>query len=142
MVSKCVLSRHQRCSIEKAVLRTFAKFTGKHLCQSLFFNKVAGLRPEDTLAQVFSCEFCEISMNTFCYRTNQVAASGFCKETIKSTEVQPQNVLILLYLTLSWRRPLSYRNQSANQWTGFYMITGSVMKELTLHYLLPLARSC
>ena len=32
-------------------------------------------------------------------------------------------------LTLSWRRPLSYGNQS-NQWTGFHMITGSVMKEL------------
>ena len=28
----------------KGVLRNFAKFTGKHLCQSLFFNKVAGLR--------------------------------------------------------------------------------------------------
>ena len=28
--------------------------------QSLFFNKVAGLNKE-TLAQVFSCEFCEIS---------------------------------------------------------------------------------
>ena len=27
---------------EKGVLRNFAKFTGKHLCQSLFFNKVAG----------------------------------------------------------------------------------------------------
>ena len=27
-----------------SVLRNFAKFTGKHLCQSLFFNKVAGLR--------------------------------------------------------------------------------------------------
>ena len=27
---------------EKAVLRNFAKLTGKHLCQSLFFNKVAG----------------------------------------------------------------------------------------------------
>ena len=26
------------------VLRNFAKFTGKHLCQSLYFNKVAGLR--------------------------------------------------------------------------------------------------
>ena len=24
------------------VLRNFAKFAGKHLCQSLFFNKVAG----------------------------------------------------------------------------------------------------
>ena len=29
----------------KGVLRNFVKFTGKHLCQSLFFNKVAGLRP-------------------------------------------------------------------------------------------------
>ena len=30
---------------KKIVLRNFAKFTGKHLCQSLFFNKVADLRP-------------------------------------------------------------------------------------------------
>ena len=29
---------------EKGVLGNFRKFTGKHLCQSLFFNKVAGLR--------------------------------------------------------------------------------------------------
>ena len=28
---------------KKGVLRNFAKFTGKHLCQSFFFNKVAGL---------------------------------------------------------------------------------------------------
>ena len=27
---------------EKGVLRNFSKFTGKHLCQGLFFNKVAG----------------------------------------------------------------------------------------------------
>ena len=30
---------------KKGVLRNFTKFTGKHLCQSLFFNKVAGLSP-------------------------------------------------------------------------------------------------
>ena len=30
---------------EKGVFRNFAKFTGKHLCQSLCFNKVAGVRP-------------------------------------------------------------------------------------------------
>ena len=30
---------------KNGVLRYFAKFTGKHLGQSLFFNKVAGLRP-------------------------------------------------------------------------------------------------
>ena len=38
-------SSHRRCSVRKVVLRKFAKFTGKHLCQSLFFNKVASLRP-------------------------------------------------------------------------------------------------
>ena len=38
-------SSHQRCSIKKDVLKNFANFTGKHLCQSPFFNKVAGLRP-------------------------------------------------------------------------------------------------
>ena len=27
---------------KKGALRNFAKFTGKHLCQSLNFNKVAG----------------------------------------------------------------------------------------------------
>ena len=30
---------------KKSVLRSFAKFTGKYMCQSLFFNKVTGLRP-------------------------------------------------------------------------------------------------
>ena len=42
-------SSHWRCSVKKGVLRNFAKFTGKHLCQSLFFNKVAGLRPATLL---------------------------------------------------------------------------------------------
>ena len=30
---------------KKGVLKNFAKFTGKYLCHSLVFNKVAGLRP-------------------------------------------------------------------------------------------------
>ena len=34
---------------KKCVLKNFAKFTGKHLCQSLLFNKVAGLRPANLL---------------------------------------------------------------------------------------------
>ena len=36
---------HQRCSLREDVLRNLSKFTGKHLCQSLLFNKVASLRP-------------------------------------------------------------------------------------------------
>ena len=63
-------SSHQKCSIKKGVLRSFAKFTEKHLCQSLFFDKVTGgggcnFIKKETLAQVFSREFCEISKNTF-----------------------------------------------------------------------------
>ena len=34
---------------EKGVLRNFSNFTGKHLCQSLFSNKVAGLKPATLL---------------------------------------------------------------------------------------------
>ena len=39
------------------------------LPQACNFNK------KETLAQMFSCEFCEISKNTFPYRTPPVAAS-------------------------------------------------------------------
>ena len=46
-------------------------------------------------------------------------------------------ILILLYLTLSWCRSLSYRNQSidlsANQWTGFYITGASVMKVIPFY---------
>ena len=59
---------------EKGVLRNFTKSTGKYLRQGLFFNACNFIKKE-TLAQVFSCEFCEISKNTFSYRTPLVAGS-------------------------------------------------------------------
>ena len=39
-----------------SVLRIFAKFTGKHLCQSLYQKRYS--------VRGFSCEFCEVSKNT------------------------------------------------------------------------------
>ena len=76
-------SSHPEVFCKKDVLRNFAKFTEKHLCQRLFFNKVAGLRPQackfpkkESLAQVFSCEVCEISKYTSFYRTPLAAASA------------------------------------------------------------------
>ena len=33
-------SSHRRCSSKKGVLKNFAKFAGKHLCQSLFLIKL------------------------------------------------------------------------------------------------------
>ena len=43
-ISKSKRSSRSEVFCKKNVLRSFAKFTGKHLCQSLFFNKVAGLK--------------------------------------------------------------------------------------------------
>ena len=46
---------------KKGVIRNFAKFTGKHFCQSLFFSKETLFKKLMTLVKVFSCAFCEIS---------------------------------------------------------------------------------
>ena len=48
---------------KKDVFKNFAKFTCKHLCQSIFFSKVEGLRPA-TLLKKF-CEFSKIFKNTY-----------------------------------------------------------------------------
>ena len=44
----------QKVFCKRNVLKVFAKFLGKHLCRSLFLNKIAGRR-----SQMFSCEFCK-----------------------------------------------------------------------------------
>ena len=49
------------------------------MCQSVFLNKVSGFSlynfiEKDILAQVFSCEFCEISKNFFFTEHRQATA--------------------------------------------------------------------
>ena len=58
--------------MKKGVRKTFAKFTGKHLFQTLFLIKLQASELQvfitETLAHVFSCdscEFCETFKNTF-----------------------------------------------------------------------------
>ena len=61
----------------KGVLRNFGKFTGKHLRQSLFLIKL-----QETLAQVFSCEFYEIIL--------------FCKTILKQVQQPNQSKILSL----------------------------------------------
>ena len=68
-------SSHQSCSVWKGVLRKFTKFTGKHLCQSLFFNKVAGLKPATLLKKrlwhrCFSVNFVKFLRTPFLENTS------------------------------------------------------------------------
>ena len=63
----------------KKGVQNFTKFTGKHLCQSLFFNQVAGLRPATFFKKTlwhrcFSMNFVKLK-NTYFYRTPPITAS-------------------------------------------------------------------
>ena len=60
----------QRCSVKEAVINNFQKFTGGHLCRSLFLIK------KRLQHRWFFCEFCEFFTNMFFYRAPSVAASG------------------------------------------------------------------
>ena len=55
---------NQRCSVKKVFLEI-----SQNSPEACNFTK------KETLAQMFSCEFCEISKKNFFYRTPPVAAS-------------------------------------------------------------------
>ena len=74
-------SSHGMCSVRKNVLRNFAKYTGARVsgtCPRVSFliNFSINFIKKETMAQVFSCEFCEISNNTLSCRKPPVAAFG------------------------------------------------------------------
>ena len=159
-------SSYRRCSVKKGVFRNFAKFTGKHLCQRLFFSKflktslwhrcfsvnfakllrIPFLQNTSEWLLLFLCMFCKFYWEKFSYNVIQCDVIH-ANEHIKHANCGLQeNLKFFVFcrfflmmkrviLTLSWRgryhietSPLICR---ANQWTGFYMITASVMKVLT-----------
>ena len=68
-------SRRQRCSIKKVFLE-ISQISQENTCARVsFLIKPRNFVKKGTLAQVLSCEFCEISKNTFSYRTPPVAVS-------------------------------------------------------------------
>ena len=74
-------SSHRRCSVKKGVLRNLAKFIGKHLCQRLFFNKVASFRSATFLKKnlwhrCFLVNFAKFLRTSFLQNTIWMTASG------------------------------------------------------------------
>ena len=61
-------SSHRRCFVRKGVLRNVAKFTGKHLYQSLYLNKIADLRSATLLKK---------RLQHSCFPVNFATASVF-----------------------------------------------------------------
>ena len=70
----------QKCSVKKMFLE-ISQNSQENTCSSglqIYFKK-------KTRAQVFSCEFCEVSKNTYSYKTPLVAASVMLKVNTEIT---------------------------------------------------------
>ena len=65
----------QRCPVKKVFLEISQNSQENTCARVSFLRKLQAIK-EETLTQVFSCEFCEISKNTFLHGTPLVAASG------------------------------------------------------------------
>ena len=99
-------SSRQWVFCRKGALGKFSKFIEKHLCQSFFFNKVAGLRPANLLKKrpwhmYFPVSFAKLLRTPFLNKTPLVAAfetmrlSGInalfsCKKVFGATKIQKQ----------------------------------------------------
>ena len=105
-------SSHQRCSVTKGVLRNFTKFTGKPMCTSLFFNKVAVLRPETLLKRDSGTDVFLRSATLFkkrlwhrgfpvnlakFQRTPPVAASVCCRRRVPPVKIEKLKAFIKYY---------------------------------------------
>ena len=60
-------SSHQRCSIKKGVLRNFTIFTGKHLCQGLFFKNLFNRTPLDNCFSKYENHSACFSRNAYIF---------------------------------------------------------------------------
>ena len=97
------ISSHPKVFCKKDVLRNSAKFTEKYLCQSLFFNKVADLKPATLFEKrlwhrCFLVNFTKFLRTPFLQNTSgrlilqslifYKAAAGACNFTKKETLAQ------------------------------------------------------
>ena len=82
----------RRCSVKKVLLE-ISQNSQENTCARVSFliklQASCNFIKKETLAQVFSSEFCEISKNTFSYRAPLVAASVL-------SEILPSKFLVLL----------------------------------------------
>ena len=103
----------QMCSVKKVffkILRNLQETTCAR-DSSLIKLQASGLQlyKKETLAQVFSCEFCESFQNIFFYRTPLVAASGM--------SITLNSFMLLVFF---------YTPRKNNKSSGFLIVLGSI----------------
>ena len=111
----CIQRQSQTCSVKTGVLRNFTKFTGKYLCQSLFFNKVTGVRPATFFQKrlwhgCFSVNFVKFLRTLFLQNTSGrlflhskiVYYTQYCTNTSETTLHKKITCLILALSAQQW----------------------------------------
>ena len=96
--------------MKKGILRNFIKFTGNfikfhqfhkiHLCQSQACNFIK----KETLAQVFSCKFCEIPKKTFFIKHQWATASVSVTVKIQAWPIDSRGI----FRTMAYLKPQTY----------------------------------
>ena len=124
---------------KKYVFKNFAKFTGKQLWQSLFFNKVAG--EEETLMEVFSCEFCQIFKNTLF--TEHLRVTAFVqkkeKKNSKCSNCEISTLNFIMYILTILTRSLKiyiignrfFKTQASLNPVSMYIVRRHAQTKLT-----------
>ena len=104
-------SSRSQMFLEIDVLKDFAIFTGKHLCWSLFLIKLQTL-----MAKLFTgvCWLSERWSEIEDSSKWKICCCFFPNERVVVYLNWFELLFFLIWLTFSWRRPLSYRNQSTD----------------------------
>ena len=94
----------RKCSINKGVSKSIAKFTEKHLCWILFLTKLqasaSNFIQRGTPTKVFFCEFCGIFRNSFIiehFRWQLLTLSSTYRTFIKYLRVKNWKIGFLAY---------------------------------------------
>ena len=100
MVSQIVMALFQRQAPElfykKGVYKDFAKFTGKHLCRSIFFNKIE----KDTPTHLFSVNLAKFLKTPFFQNTS---GDCFCisfEEKTHTLHYKLERAKLILYIVM------------------------------------------
>ena len=111
--------------LKKVALKNFAKFTRKHLCQSLFFNKVAGWKPATLLKKDFGIGVFLWILRNFLehlfYRTP-------LENCFRSFEVSLNFTEIYFYVTVTWDKFFFSQPHKNIQIDEFFQLATKKMK--------------
>ena len=83
----------QDCPQKRKTIFKKSSVRSSHLRQGLYFNNTCNFIGKASLLQVFSCEFCLISKNTFFTGHLPLTASAMCKNVILRTIKKKNNFL-------------------------------------------------